>query len=73
NQADAVAKPSMDDIEDVIAKLREQLTDLASQEIILFTDKIEKGRSVLAVLGCLQIAASQLDKLTIEHRQGDKV
>ncbi|MGB7337352.1 MAG: S9 family peptidase, partial [Phototrophicaceae bacterium] len=42
NQADAVAKPSMDDIEDVIAKLREQLTDLASQEIILFTDKIEK-------------------------------
>lgn len=69
----AITNPKLTDINATILALQEQITEINAQSIILFTGKIEDDRTALGILGCLQIIASQIDKLTIEHRPSDKI
>lgn len=68
----ASIKPNLADINATIQSLREQIAEINTENIILFTEKIDDNREALAVLGCLHIVASQIDKLTIEHRESEK-
>lgn len=54
----------------IVEEITRQLIDDNIKKIILFSDKAEEQPKALMVLGCIQIAAGSIGKITLEHREG---
>ncbi len=71
NVSTTTGEIAIGDISVVIGRLIEQLRALGAKKIRVYTDKSEHDNSVLVVLGCIQIAAGYIGKISIEHHQGE--
>ncbi len=68
NESDASDTPEIEDLNATIETLIADLKETDSKQIVFFSEKAENNDAVLLTLGCLQIAASRIGKIMVEHR-----